>query len=135
MVHAEQPDPEWMTIREVAELLRVSEVTVSRWIKQGRLPAARVGPRALRIRRDDLGYLFDVPERGSSVPVPVRAAAGVEFRPLTEEEVAQRLEALRAADQIRLRIRRRRGGPLPNSSAEIIAEERQKRSEQLGRSS
>ena len=46
-----------LTIAEAAELLKVSAVTVSRWRRQGRLPTLKVGPRAVRIRRADLGLV------------------------------------------------------------------------------
>jgi excisionase family DNA binding protein len=48
---------ELLTAREVAEVMRVSTMTVYRLIKAGELPAIRVG-KHLRIRRDDVaGYL------------------------------------------------------------------------------
>ena len=42
-----------MTRAEVAQYLRVSDRTVSRLIRTGKLPAARIG-RAVRIRQSDL---------------------------------------------------------------------------------
>ncbi len=48
---------ELLTAREVAEVMRVSTMTVYRLIKAGELPAIRVG-KHLRIRRDAVeGYL------------------------------------------------------------------------------
>ncbi len=48
-----------MTVNEVADLLRVSRMTVYRLIKQGDLPALRVG-RGYRIREQDVHrYLTD----------------------------------------------------------------------------
>jgi excisionase family DNA binding protein len=41
------------TVGEVAELLRVSRMTVYRLIKQGELPAIRVG-RGYRVRESDI---------------------------------------------------------------------------------
>lgn len=41
------------TVSEVAELLRVSRMTVYRLIKQGELPAIRVG-RGYRVRESDI---------------------------------------------------------------------------------
>jgi excisionase family DNA binding protein len=49
---------ELLTAREVAELMRVSTMTVYRLIKSGELPAIRVG-KHLRIRRDDVEAYFD----------------------------------------------------------------------------
>jgi excisionase family DNA binding protein len=128
-----ETEHELLTIREAAEVLRVSEVTISRWIKQGRLPALRVGPRAIRIRRDDLDKVVTpAPESADSDSTSVRTVYGLDLRPLTEEEIAQQLGALRAAQELSDRILARRGGiPFPDSTAEIIAEERRKRSEQL----
>lgn len=44
-----------MTLREVAKELRVSEWTVRKWLKQGRLPGYRLGTKAgWRIKEKDL---------------------------------------------------------------------------------
>ncbi|MBW3576840.1 MAG: helix-turn-helix domain-containing protein [Actinobacteria bacterium] len=44
---------ELLTVAEVADLLRVSTMTVYRLIRSGELPAVRVG-RNYRVRRDEL---------------------------------------------------------------------------------
>jgi excisionase family DNA binding protein len=44
---------EFLTVAEVAELLKLNQQTVRNWIDQGSLPAVRVG-RRVRIRRSDL---------------------------------------------------------------------------------
>jgi excisionase family DNA binding protein len=43
----------FLTVAEVAELLKLNQQTVRNWIDQGSLPALRVG-RRVRIRRSDL---------------------------------------------------------------------------------
>lgn len=43
----------FLTPQEVSDLLRVSAQTVRRWIKEGNLPAYKVG-RGWRVRDDDL---------------------------------------------------------------------------------
>jgi len=48
------PELDLVTVAEAARLLRVSPVTIHRWIKRGLLPSCHVGPRAVRIRRADL---------------------------------------------------------------------------------
>jgi len=48
----------FLTPQEVSGLLRVSTQTVRRWIKEGRLPAYKVG-RAWRIKEDDLNRWLD----------------------------------------------------------------------------
>ncbi|MFP5328081.1 MAG: helix-turn-helix domain-containing protein [Acidimicrobiia bacterium] len=49
----------FMTVNEVASLLRVSNMTVYRLITAGEIPAARIG-KSYRIRRSDVDkYLSD----------------------------------------------------------------------------
>lgn len=45
--------PDLLTVREVAELLRVSPLTVKRWGKRGKLPAIRINSRGDRRYRKD----------------------------------------------------------------------------------
>lgn len=40
--------PDLLTIREVAQLLRVSSLTIKRWGKKGKLPAIRINSRGDR---------------------------------------------------------------------------------------
>jgi excisionase family DNA binding protein len=48
---------EFLTVAEVAELLKLNQQTVRNWIDRGELPAVRVGTR-VRIRRADLDALL-----------------------------------------------------------------------------
>ena len=50
------PVSNYMTIREVADYLGVSERTVRTWVKAGDLPVIRLGPsgKLVRIAADDL---------------------------------------------------------------------------------
>lgn len=47
-----------MTVHEVAQVMRVSKMTVYRLIKQGDLPAVRIG-RGYRLREDDVHRYLD----------------------------------------------------------------------------
>lgn len=47
----------WLTIRDAAELSRVSEKSIRRYIAQGRLSAARLGPKLIRIDPASLASL------------------------------------------------------------------------------
>jgi excisionase family DNA binding protein len=58
------PD-EYLTVREVAELLKLNQQTVYNWIDAGKLPATRAGNRRVRMARADLDAFLDA---GSSVP-------------------------------------------------------------------
>jgi excisionase family DNA binding protein len=51
------PD-EFLTVAEVAEMLKLNQQTVRNWIDHGRLPAVRVG-RRVRIRRTDLDRVLE----------------------------------------------------------------------------
>ena len=46
--------PDLMTIREVADLLRVSSLTIKRWGKKGKLPAIRINSRGDRRYKKDV---------------------------------------------------------------------------------
>lgn len=43
------PAPDWITLREAAERLQISEKSTRRWIADGRLKAVRIGPRMIRV--------------------------------------------------------------------------------------
>jgi excisionase family DNA binding protein len=53
----DQVDEYYLTVAEVAELLRLNQQTVRNWIDQGSLPALRVG-RRVRIKRSDLDRIL-----------------------------------------------------------------------------
>jgi excisionase family DNA binding protein len=46
--------PDLLTIKEVAELLRVSPLTIKRWGKAGKLPAIRINSRGDRRYRKEV---------------------------------------------------------------------------------
>jgi carbon-monoxide dehydrogenase medium subunit len=51
-------EDDYLTVAEIAQLLRVHRTTVWRWITAGRLRAYRVGDRTLRVRREDVQSLL-----------------------------------------------------------------------------
>jgi excisionase family DNA binding protein len=52
------PD-EYLTVAEVAELLKLNPQTIYNWIDAGKLPATRAGNRRVRIARADLDAFLD----------------------------------------------------------------------------
>lgn len=50
--------PQYQTVKDVADLLKVSEVTVRRWIKEGDLRAIDIG-KGWRISAEDLDAFLD----------------------------------------------------------------------------
>ena len=124
-------DTEWLTIAEVAQELKVSRLTVSRWIKQERLAASRVGPRAVRIRRADLDQ-FATPIAST---VPPRFTDTLDsptpLAPLTDEELAYRRAWIERIKRHQAAMLARRNGIPLESSADIIREAREERSNRL----
>lgn len=132
----EQPT-ELLTLAETAQLLKVSVVTLKRWLRQGHLTAYRVGPRALRIRRTDLDALLspagqERARNGQEDPTDsTEAPDGAALRPLREEEARQQLEVLRESEGLIERMRiRRNGTPLP-ASWRLIHQAREERARRL----
>jgi excisionase family DNA binding protein len=54
----------FLTVAEVAEMLRLNQQTVRNWIDAGSLPAIRVG-RRVRIKRSDLNRILESGYRGT----------------------------------------------------------------------
>jgi excisionase family DNA binding protein len=48
----------FLTVAEVAELLKLNQQTIRNWIDRGELRAVRVGQRRVRIRKSDLDQLL-----------------------------------------------------------------------------
>lgn len=56
--------PDLLTVREVAEVLRVSPLTIKRWGKKGKLPAIRINSRGdRRYRKEQVLWLLGVTEK------------------------------------------------------------------------
>ncbi len=128
-------DRNLLTITEAAGLLRISPVTLRRWLKSGRLRAVRVGARALRVRRNDaLAALQPVPKATTPPNMAHHSADGVAIssaaiRPHTVDEQRRALAALERAHQRGMRILERRDGRPLEESWIAIREAREQRSQ------
>jgi excisionase family DNA binding protein len=109
-----------LSVPEAAKLLRVSPSTVWRWIDRGIVPAYRVGPKRVFIKREDVGA---VPEQRSS-PEPIR-------RKMTKAEQTRTLDALEHLKRLRDELTAARGGEPAPSSVELIREMREERTQHL----
>jgi len=116
-MQAPDPGAELFTVAEAAKLLKVSTTTLHRWLKQGRLHAYRVGPRAVRVHRADLAKLL-VPTADLRVPL------------LTEAEATAALVALKDAQALTAAIQHQRGQPL-SASWSLIRHAREERATRL----
>jgi excisionase family DNA binding protein len=74
-------DESFLTVAEVAEMLKLNQQTVRNWIDQGSLPALRVG-RRVRIRRSDLDRVLAESYSGGGGGA---AAASAEPSPAAED--------------------------------------------------
>lgn len=59
--------PDLLTVREVAEILRVSPLTIKRWGKRGKLPAIRINSRGdRRYKKEAVLWLLGITQRTQS---------------------------------------------------------------------
>lgn len=77
---------DYYTVSEAARILDVSPSTVWRWIEADKLPAYRVGPRAIRIKKQDLAAVVQ-PARAKRAPIDRER---ILFQPVSPEELARR---------------------------------------------
>jgi excisionase family DNA binding protein len=60
--------PDLLTVREVAEILRVSPLTIKRWGKRGKLPAIRINSRGdRRYRKEAVLWLLGIQAKGGEI--------------------------------------------------------------------
>ena len=56
--------PDLLTVREVAEVLRVSPLTIKRWGKRGKLPAIRINSRGdRRYKKEAVFWLLGIQQK------------------------------------------------------------------------
>ena len=59
---------DWLTIKEAAEILKLSEHTVRDQVRLGKIPATKLGHRTVRVRRADIEMLLPQSEGGTWLP-------------------------------------------------------------------
>jgi excisionase family DNA binding protein len=124
-------DEEYLTVAEAATLLRVAPSTIRRWIREGDVPAHRIGRRRVALRRADLTRLITPARTGMETSGEVAGDQKREPRRLTPEEKERALEAMDRLKELRKRIFEERGGKLFPPSWETINEMRDERTRQL----
>jgi excisionase family DNA binding protein len=136
-------EAELLTVAEAAELLKVDQSTIRRWINAGTLPAYRVGQRFVRVKRGDLSAVItpkaihESPVGTVSDPPQDPPGSGMRYvtsvnqiRPPTPEEREQNRMALARATDLRHELEKKYGEFHP-SSWELLDEARRERIEQL----
>ena len=122
-----------LTVDETAALLRVSPITIRRFIASGRLPARRVG-RHIRVEREAAEALAEPVSAGEQTPPDTPSQPDwlrQALRPMTEEEIAQTLAALKQAEEHAAEMRAEHGGELFPESWPLIREDREERARQI----
>lgn len=63
--------PDLLTVREVAEVLRVSPLTIKRWGKRGKLPAIRINSRGdRRYKKEAVLWLLGITQKIPTTIIP-----------------------------------------------------------------
>lgn len=128
----EQPS-DLLTIKEAAALLKVSPITVTRYVKQERLSAYHIGPRAIRVRRADIEQLLRPTTKREEVATTKeqQTPSSPSMAPLTAEEKARLAQTMEQAKALQARMLQRRGGKPLSPSWKIIEEARRQRAAEL----
>ncbi|GEM_PF-3378766 len=114
---AVEQDTELVTVQEAALLLKVSPVTIKRYLKQGRLRGYHLGPRALRIKREDLSRSL-TPMTGTNAAPPEHKLV---FARPSPEELARRRKVVEEILALR-----ERASIAPLTTAELVRMARDK---------
>lgn len=125
-------DEEYLTVAEVATLLRVAPSTIRRWIREGDVPAYRLGRRRVALKRADVATLITPTRIGTKMTDDAAIETRAEIRRLTPEERERGLAAMERARELRHQILAQRGGKLFPPSWKILNEMRDERTRQLG---
>lgn len=89
-------DDEYLTVKEIAEHLKLNQQTLRNWIDDGQLPAVRIG-RRVRVRRADLDRVL---ARGATRPAQVETSPPAPPPAATTEALEQLAQAHRRADRL-----------------------------------
>jgi excisionase family DNA binding protein len=104
-------EDDFVTVSEAASLLRVAPGTVRRWIRAGEVPAYRLGPRRVALRRDDVARLVTPirpdSESGNGAPGEAGTWNDATDKAPTSEERQRRAEALAILEAMRARTAER----------------------------
>lgn len=92
MIAAHDQASELLTVREAAAYLKVSPVTVKRYLRQGRLRGIHLSSRAVRVRRTDLDRFLTPGKREEEATMPKEPY--VRSTPPPDEEIARRRRLL-----------------------------------------
>ncbi|MDP2727190.1 MAG: helix-turn-helix domain-containing protein [Dehalococcoidia bacterium] len=110
---AETDASQFYTVSSAARTLDVSPSTVWRWIEAKKLPAYRVGPKKIRIKKDDLETLIR-PARAKREEANMDKERSV-FEPPTQGELTKRQSLV-----AQILARRQERGIAPRTTSELV---------------
>jgi excisionase family DNA binding protein len=87
-------EDDFLTVAETASLLRVSPATIRRWIRTGDVPAWRLGPRRIALRRSEVAGLIAPVAPRNDRPRDRSGDEQDELDAVTPEEVARQRAAI-----------------------------------------
>lgn len=122
-------DEDYLSVAEAAARLRVAQSTIRRWIREGEVPAYRLGRRRVGLKRGDLDRLV-TPVRPAAHENQMSRITPTEVRQFTAEERRRGLETMAELERMAKAITAERGAPFP-SSTELLAQMREERMRQL----
>ena len=125
-------DEEYLTVPEAATLLRVAPSTIRRWIREGDVPAYRIGRRRVALKRGELTALVTPLRAAGDHVTSLNGEPIIPRRKLTPEEKQRALEAMDRAERHAKELQVQRGGEPFSSSWEELNEMRDERTRQLG---
>jgi excisionase family DNA binding protein len=135
-VRAEGESVELLTVDEIAKLLKVTPITVRRYITDGRLPAVRVG-RRVRVRKEAVEDLLSpiIPSRAGASAKGKRGHVNeierATVRPLTDKEKREILATIEKAKRERAELAAKyHDVPVP-FTLELLDEAREQRTREL----
>lgn len=59
-----QPEEKYMTVDDIAGLLKLHKATIQKWCREGHLPAVKIG-RQYRVRKSDFDFWYENNPTGS----------------------------------------------------------------------
>jgi excisionase family DNA binding protein len=123
---------DYVTVAEAAALLRVAPSTIRRWIREGDVPAYRIGRRRVALKRTDLTELITPARAGADKEGEMASIERPVIRRLTPEERQRGLNAVARLKELQQELLAARGGNPFSPSWELLNEARDERSRQLG---
>jgi excisionase family DNA binding protein len=131
--HPDEPSErseQYLTVSQTAKLLSVHPSTIRRWIDQRILPAYRLGPKRIGVRRSDVAAVV-VPHGREAKDKHSGYAGHEQLPPLTDQDRQQWKRAIAEARELQAKFLKRRGGKLFPNSAALIVQSREERTHDL----